>query len=73
MDAAPIGRRQNHRTTSSARLPQAERGATAGEVDVASQVKVLRAEVDDLIARVDMLIARRLASCRRPPERPGAA
>jgi hypothetical protein len=72
MDATPNGRRQNHRT-SSARLPQAERGETKGEADVASQVQVLRAEVDDLIARVDILIARRLAERRRPPERPGAA
>jgi hypothetical protein len=73
MDAAPTGRHQNHRTRSSARLPFADVDPRQAVGDIAEEARVLRAEVDELIQRVDMLIARRLAECRRPPERPGAA
>jgi hypothetical protein len=73
MDAAPTGRRQNSRTASSARLPQAEPDPTRSDGDIATETRVLRAEVDEMIQRVDKLIARRLAECRRPPGRPGAA
>lgn len=72
MDTALTGRRQNHPTPPPARLACGEHEATAGGVDITSEVTVLRAEVDDLISRVDMLIARRLAECRQPPERQAA-
>jgi hypothetical protein len=43
------------------------------EPDDVAEIAELRVEVDRLLALVDVLIARRESSRRRPPARPGAA
>lgn len=43
------------------------------DADVVARIAELRAEVDQLLAWVDVLIARREASLPPPPGRPSAA
>jgi hypothetical protein len=72
MDAASAEESQPPPSTAIEQTASSQ-GDDAIGADAAAQLITLRLEVDQLVARVDELIARRLAERRLPRGRPGAA
>lgn len=70
MDAGPADRRKPPAPSQSRVTAPAHRDL---DDNTAREIARLRAEADRLIARVDELIAHRLAECHRSPGHPGAA